>query len=369
MNLHTNNELLQAYGWNDYWDDVLVRHFPANERLVPARVIAQFSHSYNIMTEAGEHNAVVTGKFEYNAAMRGDFPAVGDWVLAEPLPNERRSVIHAVLPRRTAMVRKVAGNVVEDQIIGANLDVLFIVNALNQDFNLRKIERYLIAAWESGAQPVVLLTKADLCDDPDVFISEVENIAPGVPVHAVSAIRNQGKESLAPFMRPGTTIGVTGSSGVGKSTLLNWFAGDDRQETQGIREDDARGRHTTTHRELFLLSDGALMMDTPGMRELQLWEANEGLQSAFSDIEELALLCRYRDCRHENDTGCEVNAAVANGELDAQRLANYHKTSRELARIARKDNASVAAAGRKAAKKKTTQSRPRQKNAAHWSDD
>ncbi|MFC5472262.1 ribosome small subunit-dependent GTPase A [Cohnella suwonensis] len=367
MNLRLDRDTLQAYGWNTYWEEVLAKHFPSNGRLVPARVVAQFSHSYNIMTEVGERSAVVTGKFEYNAAKRGDFPAVGDWVLAEPLPNERRSVIHAVLPRRTAMVRKVAGNIVEDQIIGANLDVLFIVNALNQDFNVRKIERYLIAAWESGAQPVVLLTKADLCDDPDAFVSEVESVAPGVPVYAVSALKNQGKENLSVFMSPGTTIGVTGSSGVGKSTLLNWFAGDDRQATQGIREDDARGRHTTTHRELFLLSDGALMMDTPGMRELQLWEANDGLQSAFSDIEELALRCRYRDCRHENDPGCAVSAAIRSGELDAKRLANYRKTSRELERIARKENAAVAV--RKDAKKKTAQSRPRQKNAAHWSDD
>ncbi|RKP58321.1 ribosome small subunit-dependent GTPase A [Cohnella endophytica] len=364
------NNQLQAYGWNQHWDDVLSRHFAnASENLSPARVIAQFSHSYSLMTESGEHSAVVTGKFEFNAAKRGDYPAVGDWVLVAQLPNERRSVIHAVLPRRSAMVRKVAGQVLEDQIIGANLDYLFIVNALNLDFNLRKIERYLIAAWESGAKPIVLLTKADLVDDPANFASQVEQIAPGVPVHVVSAHRDQGKEALQAYMQPGNTIGVTGSSGVGKSTLLNWLAGEDLQHVQGIRESDARGRHTTTHRELFLLQGGALFMDTPGMRELQLWDADEGIQHAFSDIEALADHCRYRDCRHENAQGCAVLDAIEAGELDAKRLANYRKTSRELARLARKDQAGSAKSGQKSARAKPSKPRPRANQFADWDND
>lgn len=276
MHTYHLNETLRAYGWNSDWDRTLSQQNNELQRLSPARVIAQFSHSYNVMTESGEHSANVTGKFEFNAAKRGDYPAVGDWVMVDRLPNENRSVIHAVLPRRTAMVRKAAGNTIEDQIIGANLDYLFIVNALNQDFNLRKIERYLIAAWESGAQPVVLLTKADLCDQPERFVAEVENAAPGVPVHFISALRDQGKDALATYLKTGNTIGITGSSGVGKSTLLNWLSGKTLQEVQGIRESDARGRHTTTQRELFLLDNGALVMDTPGMRELQLWEANDG---------------------------------------------------------------------------------------------
>ncbi len=364
--MKTNNEVqqLQAYGWNDYWETALSAQNETIKRLSPSRVVAQFSHSYNIMTESGEHSAVVTGKFEFNAVKRGDYPAVGDWVMVEHLPGETRSVIHAVLPRKTAMVRKAAGNVIEDQIIGANLDYLFIVNALNQDFNLRKIERFLVAAWESGAQPVVLLTKADLCEHPESFARQVEDVAPGVPVHFISALLNQGKEDLSEYLRPGITIGVTGSSGVGKSTLLNWLAEKSLQEVQGIREDDARGRHTTTHRELFLLANGALVMDTPGMRELQLWDASEGWQHAFADIETLAEQCRYRDCRHEADPGCAVIEAMNTGELDPKRFANYKKTARELAHLARKEQANSGKTSQRTNRPKTSKSslRPNKKS-------
>jgi ribosome biogenesis GTPase len=352
-----NNEQLQAFGWNSYWDHVLSQTLLPVRQLTPARVIAQFSHSYKIITPDGEHQADVTGRFEFNAVKRSDYPAVGDYVMVEKLTGESRSVIHEVLPRRSAMVRKAAGNVIEDQIIGSNLDYLFIVNSLNQDFNIRKIERYLIAAWESGASPVVLLTKADLCEQPSHFVTEVEKAAPGVPVHLVSAYLDQGKSELTPYLVPGTTIAVIGSSGVGKSTLLNWLAGNDRQRTQGIREDDARGRHTTTHRELFLLDSGALIMDTPGMRELQLWDAQEGWQQAFSDIEELAKQCRYRDCQHESDQGCAVLGALNSGDLDPMRLANYKKTAKELAHLARKENANA-----QNLHKKTNRAKPSKKN-------
>lgn len=225
----------------------------------------------------------------------------------------------------------------EEQVIGSNLDELFIVNALNQDFNLRKIERYLIMAWESGARPVVVLTKADLSEQPEERIREVEAVAPGVPVHAVSALENRGMDTLLTYLLPGKTIAVTGSSGAGKSTLLNWLSDNNNQRVQGIREDDARGRHTTTHRELFVLPGGALLMDTPGMRELQLWDAADGWKEAFSDIEETAAGCRFRDCRHEKEAGCAVKTAVQQGTLDPKRLVNYRKTERELARIVRKE--------------------------------
>nr|WP_225446519.1 ribosome small subunit-dependent GTPase A [Paenibacillus rhizovicinus] len=305
--------------------------------LVPARVTAQFTNQYRVWTDEGELAAEVSGKFQFQAAARGDYPAVGDWILAQPLPGERRAIIHGVLPRRTAMIRRAAGSIPEEQVIGANIDTLFIVNALNGDFNVRKIERYLIAAWESGSSPVVLLTKADLCEDAPSRIAEVESAAPGVPVHAVSALEDQGRSSLLPYLQPGQTIAVTGSSGAGKSTLLNWLAGEERQHVQGIREDDARGRHTTTHRELFALPGGFILMDTPGMRELQLWESESGRQEAFADIEALADACRFRDCKHGSELGCAVKEALRSGELDAHRYESYKKTGRELAHQARKE--------------------------------
>lgn len=337
MEKQISQKYLPAYGWNKHWEEAMnTLHF-IERGFVPGRVIAQFSQQYQLITECGEVTAGVSGKFEFNAVDRIDFPAVGDWV--DLLQSEARAVIHAVLPRRTSMIRKEAGNRTDGQVIGANIDSLFIVNALNQDFNLRKIERYLIAAWESGAQPVILLTKADLCSNLAESITSVQNIAPGVPVHAVSALQNQGRDDLAPYLLSGSTIAITGSSGVGKSTLLNWLAGQDLQAVQDIREHDARGRHTTTHRQLFLLPSGAIMMDTPGMRELQLWETESGWHTAFGDIEQLAAQCRFRDCRHDTEIGCAVKQALEDQSLDRRRYANYLKTRKELAYLERKEKA------------------------------
>ncbi|GGD74945.1 ribosome small subunit-dependent GTPase A [Paenibacillus nasutitermitis] len=334
MNLN-ENEYLQLFGWNESWRTLFLAS--GYEGLIPARIIAQFANQYRVITSHGECQAAVSGKFMFEAATRSDYPGVGDWTAVQPLPGESRVIIQAVLPRKSMMLRRAAGTIPEEQVIGANIDTLLIVSALNEDFNIRKIERYLIAAWESGAVPVVLLTKADLCAEVQDRIAAVEAAAPGVAVHAVSALQDQGREALSAYLQPGHTAALTGSSGVGKSTLLNWLAGGDLQRVQEIREDDARGRHTTTHRELFPLPCGAVMLDTPGMRELQLWEAGDGRQEAFADIEAAASACRYRDCRHEGEDGCAVKQAIADGGLDPLRLASYRKTGRELRHIARKE--------------------------------
>jgi len=356
---HLSKDDLTLYGWNNEWAVALEQERSGRAAMKAGRVVAQHSKHYQIITEAGERIAAVTGKFEFAASDRSDFPAVGDWVAAELLEGEARAVIHNVLPRRTALIRKEAGARSDGQVIGANVDVLFIVNSLNEDFNLRKIERYLIAAWESGANPVILLTKADLCANAEEYIALAEGIAPGVPVHAVSAQKQAGKELLEQYLLPGVTAAIVGSSGVGKSTLLNWLAGDERQAVQAIREDDARGRHTTTHRQLFLLESGALLMDTPGMRELQLWESDRGWGAAFADIEELAAACRYRDCSHSSELGCAIQEALDSGALDAERYANYLKTQRELARLVRKEQSSANQRAKKNGKRSKEEARIR----------
>ncbi|WP_339278929.1 ribosome small subunit-dependent GTPase A [Paenibacillus sp. FSL W8-1187] len=349
-----DEEALQPLGWNEAWSEPLAAAASrlqagglSTAGLEPARIVAQFSHLYRLAAADGEHLAEVTGRYAHGAASRTSYPAVGDWVLSSvPKPGDSsRASIHALLERRSALIRKEAGQVQEGQVVAANIDVLFLTMALNHDFNLRRIERYLVAAWESGATPVVLLTKADLADDPEALVREVEGAAPGVAVHAVSAQLGQGLEQLRPYLQPGRTIAVAGSSGVGKSTLLNELAGEASQRVQGVRGGDDRGRHTTTHRELFRLPGGALLMDTPGMRELQLWDeggSSSAHAGAFADIEELASQCRFGDCTHgKREQGCAIKSALASGELDAGRYENYLKTGRELARVARKEQSAA----------------------------
>lgn len=323
----------------DYgWSDSLRREFApyAAQGYVPGRVTVQQRGYFTIATEHGELRAQLSGRLSHEAG-DGGHPVVGDWVAAAPRPAEGRATIHAVLPRRTAFARKMAGGDAP-QLVAANVDVALLVTSMNADLNPRRLERYLATAWASGAKPLIVLTKADLCDDPAAAIGVAEAVAFGVPVLPVSAATGQGMDALAAHLKSGETCVLVGSSGVGKSTLVNLLAGAALMATGAIRDSDARGRHTTTHRELSRLPGGALVLDTPGMRELGLIDADAGMAQTFEDVERLVRDCRFRDCGHSTEPGCAVRAALETETLDAARWKNFKKLQRELAREARKDD-------------------------------
>ena len=325
---------LSMLGWNPVFHAAFVPY--ASAGLVPGRVLQQFNHLYTVAIEAGDLRAQLSGRLRHQAAPAG-LPVTGDWVALRIPPGQSAAQILAVLPRATRFARRAAGKAASEQVLAANLDCAFLVSGLDNDFSPRRIERYLAAAWESGAAPVVILNKLDLCLDPASRIHAVRQVAPGVPIHAVSALRGDGLDQLAPYCLPGKTVALLGSSGVGKSTLINRLLSDPRQSTQPVRE-DGRGRHTTTRRELLFTAQGAMVIDTPGLRELQLWDDDEGLQMTFDEIETLARNCRYRDCRHHDEPGCAVLQAVEAGILSPDRLSNLHKLQRELAHLDRRDN-------------------------------
>jgi len=302
----------------------------AAEGLAPGRVVAGHTGLLRVRTGEGEELAVVAGSLRHKARGPEERPAVGDWVALRPREPGHRAVVQAVLPRRTAFVRRAAGKRDVAQVLAANVDTVFLVMGLDGDFSLRRIERALVLAWESGALPVVLLNKADLCDDVPSRRAEVESVAPGVPVLAIAAKRGEGLDALAPWLEPGRTVALLGSSGVGKSTIVNRLLGRERQKTQEVLAADQRGRHTTSHRELILLPGGALLLDTPGLREIQLWSDEAALDTTFGDVRELAAGCRFTDCRHDTEPGCAVRAAAAEGRLDTARLESFHKLQAEL---------------------------------------
>lgn len=339
---------LKDYGWNDYWTTAFEKRAVREQR--PGRIFMEQKGSYRMITEYGELVGEVSGRFRHEALGYDSYPSVGDWVIADMRPLEGRAVIQDVLPRKSKFSRKVAGALTQEQVLAANFDVVFIVNSLNNDFNPRRLERYLTMAWESGAEPVIILSKKDLCEDAAHKISVVESITFGVPVIAVSAVTGEGAEELRSYLSPGGTIAILGSSGVGKSTLTNLLAGKEIMETREIREDDSRGRHTTTFRNLVLLPDGGMVIDTPGMRELQLWESDSGLQGTFEDIESLGNLCRFRDCSHVNEPGCAVIESVKNGVLPSARLDSYKKLKKELIFIESKHNQNLRLLERKNAR-------------------
>ncbi|MGG1516748.1 ribosome small subunit-dependent GTPase A [Paenibacillus oryzisoli] len=334
---------LLELGWSSFFEESFQR-YKVGETVVAGRVCLEHKHMYRVITESGELLAEISGKMRHLAERREDYPAVGDWVVLSVRPGEQRAMIHAVLPRKSKFSRKVAGQVTEEQIVATNVDTVFLVSALNQDFNVRRIERYLVMAWESGANPVIILSKADLCAEPERLASEVADVAIGVPIHIISSAVNRGLEALASYMTQGHTVALLGSSGVGKSTLVNRIYGKEILATGDIREGDDKGKHTTTHRELIMLPDGGILIDTPGMRELQLWGAAEGLSTSFQDVEALAEMCFYQDCRHGSEPKCAVKAALADGSLDQDRYQSYVKLQKELAYLARKEDKGLQAA-------------------------
>ncbi|MDI6816114.1 MAG: ribosome small subunit-dependent GTPase A [Actinomycetota bacterium] len=325
---------LESLGWNEFFEASFADH--AEQGYLVGRISAEHKHIYRVFIEDGEILATVSGKMRHDSHRRAAFPAVGDWVVMRRRPGEDRAIIHDILERKSKFTRQVAGNIVDLQVIAANIDTVFLVNALNDDFNLRRMERYITLAWESGAKPVLILNKADLCDNLDEKLAEVESIAMGVPVHVISAIKKQGLQELDPYLKTGTTVALLGSSGTGKSTLINTLFGEDVQKVAEIRESDGKGRHTTTYRRLIALPSGGLVIDTPGLREIQLWGTDEGLNDAFEDIDALAGDCRFNDCKHESEPGCAVKRAIKDGTLDAGRYESYLKLQQELAFLADK---------------------------------
>ncbi|MFD0692823.1 ribosome small subunit-dependent GTPase A [Paenibacillus sp. GCM10027628] len=346
-------------GWNPFFEKAFEPY--QHEGYHVGRVSLEHKHMYRVQTESGEVLAEISGKLRHNALRREDFPAVGDWVVLSVREEEQRATIHAVLPRKSKFSRKVAGQVNDEQIVATNVDTVFLVTALNLDFNVRRIERYLVLAWESGANPVIVLSKADLSDNPEAMAAEVEAVAVGVPVHIISSAENRGLADLAGYVTPGQTVTLLGSSGVGKSTLVNRIYGEEILETGDIRSGDDKGKHTTTHRELIALPGGGILIDTPGMRELQLWDASEGLSTSFQDIEELGTRCFFHDCKHENEPNCAVRQALADGSLAQDRFQNYLKLQKELAYLARKEDKGLQAA-EKAKWKKIHQAAKKQHN-------
>lgn len=326
---------LEAFGWNEFYANSFAPF--AAEGYGVGRVAVQHKTQYELYTEHGDMRAETTGKMQYEARSKDDLPVVGDWVVTRPRDKDM-ATIFAILPRKSKFSRKAAGKKTEEQIVAANIDTVFLVSGLDGDYNLRRMERYLVVAWESGAAPVIVLNKVDLCTDIAAVMQEVDSIALGVPVMVMSALNNQGLAELLSYIKKGTTGALLGSSGVGKSTIINHLLGSELQKTREVRADDDRGRHTTSRRELIHLPNGGLLMDTPGMRELQLWGGEEGLKDAFDDIAALAQQCRFRDCQHGVEPDCAVQAAIQTGTLTPNRFESYLKLQKEVAYLHRKEN-------------------------------
>ncbi len=339
---------LASYGWNPLFAERFVSKFGTAHK--PGRVIVQQS-AYGVMTEEGSLQCSLAGRLKYFAGGAEDLPAIGDWVAVDAAPGDRTGRIIDVLPRSTQFVRKVPGARTVAQVLAANIDLVFLVSGLDGEFNPARIERYLVIARESGAEPIIVLNKTDLCADIEPALLLAAEAAPGTRLIPMSAKTGDGFNELAACLHEGVTGALLGSSGVGKSSIINLFFGSERMKVTDVRYADSKGRHTTKHRELVLLPTGGMLIDSPGMRELQLWGDGTGIQDAFDDIAELSVNCKFRDCRHDTEPGCAVIAAVENGTLDASRLESFHKLQRELLHLESKHDVRARIEAKRAAKK------------------
>lgn len=349
---------LARLGWDEDRKSYMHENHPD---LQPARVAVEHRGSYVLFGAAGELFGEISGRFRHETTLGAELPAVGDWVATRPLPNEAKAVIEAVLPRRSSFSRDVAGLTTEEQVLAANVDVLFILAGLDGELNVRRVERFLTLASESGARPVVVLTKVDRCDELAGALQDVAAVAPGVDIAAVCALDGTGMDELAGHLMDDPTIALLGTSGVGKSTLINRLLNNDLMVTKKVRW-DGKGRHTTSHRQLIPLPGGGAIIDTPGLRELRLWDADTGLDTSFTDIADLATGCRFADCTHEHEPECAVLAAVELGVLDGARLASYRKLARELAALERKKDVHLAREHARKFKKLTNDARTRSRS-------
>ena len=341
---------LYNIGYNEFFEKQV-----RNDETV-GRITIAYQQHYTMVTKEGVLTGGITGKL----LLHNQFPKVGDFILYDKSKDGSYNSIYTILDRKSYLSRKEAGFTSNEQILASNIDYAFLVMSLNDDFNLRRIERYLIAAWESGAEPIVILTKADVCDDLEEKLDLIEQVTIGVTVIPISAITGYGMEQLDNYNKLGKTIALVGSSGVGKSTLINSLAKKEAMDTGGIRLDDSRGRHTTTHREMIIVDDGACLIDTPGMREFSVYNGEEGIRHEFEDIESIANSCRFRDCGHKNEPGCMIKKKLETGELDSERYMNYVNLKKEALRQDRKRKRQEQIAVKKSEKDKR-KSRPREK--------
>jgi ribosome biogenesis GTPase len=328
---------LSNFGYNNFFQ----KHFSefSGNGFIPARVAIEHKSLYVVYSEHGELSAELSGKFYFNAEDKADYPAVGDWVVIRPLLDEQKALIEHVLPRQNVFARKSAGIKTEEQIIASNIDVLFIMTSLNQDLNINRLERYLTLALDKKLQPVIVLSKSDLCEDLEEKMEQIKRLSDEIPVHIICSIKGDGIDDLRKYFIDNKTSAIVGSSGVGKSTLINVLAGKEVMKVDDIGNYKDKGIHTTSHRELIILPDGGMIIDTPGMRELQLWEGGDGLSDVFADIEALLSTCRFTDCKHESEPGCAIREAIESGSIDEAKYENYLKMQREIKYFERrKDN-------------------------------